>query len=189
MVIFVSISAASLVQWWVRRHCSSSIASFDSEDRVCWNSGYDRMFGLRSNWFGCSLRPGKPLNSTWTLDSSALQVSFVVIGPTVRSNNGSCSRTNDWQLSTWLKISAFIPNDMKASLWLCKRDRRGDCSGLSEITDDVWQHPLSDGHRECIGKVQEMPGFVPTHLTPGSSWCQHHHVKRLLHAKSESSII
>ena len=42
MLIFVSIlnfetrcsnSAASLVQWWVRRYCSSSVASF--EDQVC----------------------------------------------------------------------------------------------------------------------------------------------------------
>ncbi len=33
-VIFVSISAASLVQWWARRCCSSSIASFEDRHRA-----------------------------------------------------------------------------------------------------------------------------------------------------------
>ncbi len=55
MVIFVSVqnfetrcsnSAASMVQWWVRRYCSSSVASF--EDRICQHAGYDRMFGAIS---------------------------------------------------------------------------------------------------------------------------------------------
>jgi hypothetical protein len=32
-----------MVQWWVRRYCSSSVASF--EDQICKNAGYDRMFG------------------------------------------------------------------------------------------------------------------------------------------------
>ncbi len=33
--------------------------------------------------------------------------------------------------------------------WKC--DWEGDCSGLSEITNDVLQHLLGDGHRKCIG--------------------------------------
>ena len=36
-------SAASLVQLWVQRCCSSSVIL--SEDQVCENTGYDRMFG------------------------------------------------------------------------------------------------------------------------------------------------
>jgi hypothetical protein len=49
MVIFLSIynletrcsnSAASLVQWWVRRYCSSSVAFFEDQ-----NAGFDCMFG------------------------------------------------------------------------------------------------------------------------------------------------
>ena len=36
----------------------------------------------------------------------------------LRSNNGSCSRTNDWQLSIYprRRIPAFIPHGIKASL-------------------------------------------------------------------------
>ena len=39
----------------------------------------------------------------------------------LRSNNGSCSRTNDWQLSIYprRRIPAFIPHGIKASLCVC----------------------------------------------------------------------
>jgi hypothetical protein len=47
----------------------------------CWRSGrlewWIRSY-VRGHWFGCSLRPGTPLHSPWTLDSSALSWSLTL---------------------------------------------------------------------------------------------------------------
>ena len=43
-----AILVTSLVQRWVHSCCSFSAIS--SEDQVCSNAGYDRMFGLRCGW-------------------------------------------------------------------------------------------------------------------------------------------
>ncbi len=87
----------------------------------CWIRSY-----VRGPWFGCSLRPGTQLNSPWTLDSSALSWSLTL---PIEEQQGSCSRTNAWQLSTYprRRIAACIPHGNKASLcanciW-CRRSK------------------------------------------------------------------
>ena len=59
-------SAASLIQWWVQTVLFFFLDFF-------WRSGmleYWIRSCVRGHWFGCSLLPGTPLNSSWKLASS-----------------------------------------------------------------------------------------------------------------------
>ncbi len=71
----------------------------------CWSRLY-----VRGHWFGCSLRPGTLLYSRW------IHLPFRGHWP----YRLSCSRTNDWQFSTYprRRIPAItsIPHGSKATL-------------------------------------------------------------------------
>jgi hypothetical protein len=66
-------SDVSLIQWWVRRYCSFSIASF--EDQIC--------LDVRGHWFGCSFQP-VPWDAVTLLLDIGFICRFVVIDPTDR---------------------------------------------------------------------------------------------------------
>ena len=81
------------------------------------------------HWFGCSLRPGTPLNSPWRhMSFCGHRVSDIdptYLGATSRLRRqllGTCSRTNVWRFPTYFRrrIPAFLPFGIKAS-WVCTK--------------------------------------------------------------------
>ena len=108
-------SAASLVQWWV----PTILLFFRC---FVWRSGlleYWMRSYFRGQWLGCSLRLGTPLNSTWTHPGSWLYLPFRgQWSCRLRSNNGNCTWTNDWQFSAFprSRIPAFITDGILANL-------------------------------------------------------------------------
>jgi hypothetical protein len=76
----------------------------------CWIRSY-----IQSNWFSCLSGLGR----RYTRPGRWIHLLFRGHWPyRLRSNNGSCSRTNAWQLSTYprRRIPAFVPHGFRASL-------------------------------------------------------------------------
>jgi hypothetical protein len=76
---------------------------------------------FRGHWHGCSFLPGR-LGRCYRYPGPWLHLPFRGHWPYwSSSNNSSCSRMNDWQLSTYPRVtdtcSAFTLHGVKASFW------------------------------------------------------------------------